>query len=137
MADNRRISWLGGFILRLNGFIASTATVAQCRRSGCFSFKSRRSLDTHDILLLFGHHQHAAEFRAQGISFHYSTITQRFTGIPSDRPRPALTSNNWLATMVAQSPAYQHPSMAMRAMGSMIARVFSVSFRGCTKFLLA
>jgi hypothetical protein len=137
MADNRRISWLGGFILRLKGFIASTATVAECRRSGGLSFKSCRSLDSHDILLLFGHHQHAAEFRAQGISFHYSTITRRFTGIPSDRPRPALTSNNWLATMVAQSPAYQQPSLAMRTMASVIACFLGVSVRGCTEFLLA
>jgi hypothetical protein len=38
MAENSRIGRLGGFVLRLIGCFASTATVAECRRSGGLSF---------------------------------------------------------------------------------------------------
>lgn len=69
-------------------------------------------------LLLFGHHQNA-EFRAQKINFYYSTIDDG-SRIHAVRPR-----------------LYQQRSVAMRAMGSVIARFLGVSVRGCVEFLLA
>jgi hypothetical protein len=68
-----RIGWLGGFVLRLRGCIASTETVAECRRSGGLSFRIRRSLDSHDSTPLRSSSARV-ELRAQKINFYYSTI---------------------------------------------------------------
>jgi hypothetical protein len=72
MSESSWIDRLVGFVLRLRDCIASTATVAECRRSG-LSFRIRRSLDSHDSTLLRSSSDRV-ELRAQKISFHYSTI---------------------------------------------------------------
>lgn len=118
MAENSRIGRLGVFVLRLRGCIPSTATVAGYRRSGRLCFRSRRSVDSHDSTPLRSSSERS-EFRAQKINFYYVTIDD---GSRIHTVRPGL---------------YQQPSVAMRAMGSVIARFLGVSVRGCVEFLLA